>query len=190
MTLVLTGLANGFRVEADKTVDSLGCRPLPRQGGRHRSVRRVVAVRAGRTPESPGARSRCAVPLAYGSATTARSRVRRAMSTCSARRRTDPGMPRYPRADHRRIRDEVAVSSTMRQGHRRRGRDRLAHLRIVGIVDNSTALANLPNVFLTTEGAQQLVSRGQPLVASIGVPGTLEAGAPRISHVGRNRRRR
>ena len=47
-------------------------------------------------------------------------------------------------------------------------------LRIVGIVENSTALANLPNIFLTTEGAQQLVYGGQPLVASIGIRGTLD----------------
>ena len=49
-------------------------------------------------------------------------------------------------------------------------------LRIVGIVENSTALANLPNVFLTTQGAQQLVYGGQPLVSSIGqLPEWLEA---------------
>ena len=51
-------------------------------------------------------------------------------------------------------------------------------LRIVGIVENSTALANLPNIFLTTEGAQQLVYGGQPLVASIGIRGTLEQVPP------------
>ena len=51
-------------------------------------------------------------------------------------------------------------------------------LRIVGIVENSTALANLPNIFLTTEGAQQLVYGGQPLVASIGIRGTLDQVPP------------
>jgi putative ABC transport system permease protein len=40
-------------------------------------------------------------------------------------------------------------------------------------VENSTALANLPNVFLTTQGAQQLVYGGQPLAASIGIRGSL-----------------
>ena len=45
-------------------------------------------------------------------------------------------------------------------------------LRIVGIVPNSTALAKLPNIFLTTEGAQQLAYNGQPMVTSIGINGT------------------
>ena len=68
--------------------------------------------------------------------------------------------------------DEVAVSSTL---GRHIGDDveiASRSLRIVGIVENSTALANLPNVFLTTQGAQQLVYGGQPLVASIGIRGT------------------
>ena len=70
--------------------------------------------------------------------------------------------------------DEVAVSSTL---GRQIGDDveiASRRLHIVGIVENSTALANLPNVFLTTQGAQQLVYGGEPLVASIGIRGTLE----------------
>ncbi|OOK75962.1 putative glutamine-transport transmembrane protein ABC transporter [Mycobacterium kansasii] len=65
----------------------------------------------------------------------------------------------------------MAVSSTL---GRRLG-DTLqvgAHtLRIVGIVPNSTALAKIPNIFLTTEGLQQLAYNGQPMVTSIGVDG-------------------
>jgi putative ABC transport system permease protein len=45
-------------------------------------------------------------------------------------------------------------------------------LRIVGIVPNSTALAKTPNLFLTTEGLQQLAYNGQPMVTSIGIVGT------------------
>ena len=44
-------------------------------------------------------------------------------------------------------------------------------LRIVGIVRNSTALAKTPNIFLTTEGLQQLAYNGQPMVTSIGIVG-------------------
>ena len=46
MTLVLTGLANGFRVEAeqDRRCARRGC--VPRQGRRVRPVRRGDAVRA------------------------------------------------------------------------------------------------------------------------------------------------
>ncbi|HZC08626.1 MAG TPA: ABC transporter permease, partial [Mycobacterium sp.] len=68
--------------------------------------------------------------------------------------------------------DEVAVSSTL---GRHLGDDLQvgAHtLRIVGIVPNSTALAKTPNIFLTTEGLQQLAYNGQPMVTSIGIVGT------------------
>jgi putative ABC transport system permease protein len=69
--------------------------------------------------------------------------------------------------------DEVVVSSTLGRQIGDEVEIASRNLRIVGIVDNSTALANLPNVFLTTQGAQQLVYGGQPLVASIGMRGSL-----------------
>jgi putative ABC transport system permease protein len=83
--------------------------------------------------------------------------------------------------------DEVAVSSTLGRHVGDEIEIASRKLRIVGIVENSTALANLPNVFLTTEGAQQLVYGGQQLVASIGVRGTvtsLPAGYAAIDRAG------
>ena len=47
-------------------------------------------------------------------------------------------------------------------------------MQIVGIVDDSTALAGQPNVFLTVDGAQQMGYSGQPIVSSVGVLGTPE----------------
>ena len=44
---------------------------------------------------------------------------------------------------------------------------------IVGIVNNSTALAKTPNLFVTTVGIQQSEFGGQPLISSIGIRGTL-----------------
>jgi putative ABC transport system permease protein len=44
-------------------------------------------------------------------------------------------------------------------------------MRIVGIVEDSTALAGQPNVFLTVPGAQLDGFSGQPIVSSIGVHG-------------------
>ena len=69
--------------------------------------------------------------------------------------------------------DEVAVSSTLERNEGEDIQIASRRLRIVGIVENSTALANLPNIFLTTEGAQQLVYGGNR-VASIGIRGTLD----------------
>jgi len=44
-------------------------------------------------------------------------------------------------------------------------------MRIVGIVEDSTALAGQPNVFLTVPGAQLVGYSGQPIVSSIGIHG-------------------
>jgi putative ABC transport system permease protein len=67
--------------------------------------------------------------------------------------------------------DEVAVSSTP---GRHAGDDLQVGartLRIVGIVPDSTALAKMPNIFLTTGGLQQLAYNGQPMITSIGIVG-------------------
>ena len=55
-------------------------------------------------------------------------------------------------------------------------------MQIVGIVDDSTALAGQPNVFLTVEGAQQMGYSGQPIVTSVGIRGTPARGTRRLSH--------
>src|SRR6202008_3298729 len=83
-----------------------------------------------------------------------------------------PGMPVVSQGEAPSTPDEVAVSSTL---DKHLGEDLQvgAHtLRIVGIVPNSTALAKMPNIFLTTEGLQQLAYNGQPMITSIGVIGT------------------
>jgi putative ABC transport system permease protein len=113
-----------------------------------------------------------AVPLAYAGGTATLGDATRNVDIFGAPER-GPGMPTVSEGRPPSTPDEVAVSSTL---GRHIGDDveiASRRLRIVGIVDNSTALANLPNVFLTTQGAQQLVYGGQPLVASIGIRGTL-----------------
>ena len=74
-----------------------------------------------------------------------------------------PGMPAVSEGRAPSNPDEVAVSSTLGRGIGDDIEIASRRLRIVGIVENSTALANLPNIFLTTEGAQQLVYGGEPL---------------------------
>jgi putative ABC transport system permease protein len=81
---------------------------------------------------------------------------------------------------------EVAVSSTLERNEGEDIQIASRRLRIVGIVENSTALANLPNIFLTTQGAQQLVYGGQPLVASIGIRGTLDQVPPGYKAIDRD----
>ena len=67
---------------------------------------------------------------------------------------------------------EVAVSSTL--GHHVGDEIQIGvrTMQVVGIVPNSTSLAKMPNVFLTTQGVQQLAYNGQPIVTSIAIQGT------------------
>ena len=174
MTLVLTGLANGFQVEAWKTVDSLGVDVFVVKAGASGpfvGATPFAPVDLRRIAASPGVVA--AAPLAYAGGTVTLGHTTRNADLFGAPER-GPGMPAVSEGTPPSTPDEVAVSSTL---GRHVGDDvQIAsrRLRIVGIVENSTALANLPNIFLTTEGAQQLVYGGQPLVASIGIRGTLD----------------
>jgi putative ABC transport system permease protein len=114
-----------------------------------------------------------AVPLVYAGGTATLGDATRNVDIFGAPER-GPGMPTMTEGRPPSTPDEVAVSSTL---ERKIGDDveiASRRLRIVGIVENSTALANLPNVFLTTQGAQQLVYGGGSLVSSIGIRGNLE----------------
>jgi putative ABC transport system permease protein len=173
MTLALTGLANGFRVEAEKTVDSLGVDLFLVKAG-------ASGPFVGATPFAPLDLRRiaatpgvvAAVPLAYAGGTATLGDTTRNVDIFGAPER-GPGMPAVSQGRPPSTPGEVAASSTL---GRQIGDDveiASRRLHIVGIVENSTALANLPNVFLTTEGAQQLVYGGEQLVASIGIRGTL-----------------
>jgi putative ABC transport system permease protein len=173
MTLVLTGLANGFRVEAERTVDSLGVDVFLVKAG-------ASGPFVGATPFAPVDLQRiaaiagvtAAAPLAYAGGTITQGDSTRNADLFGAPER-GPGMPALSQGRPPSTPDEVAVSSTLGRHVGDEVEIASRRLRIVGIVDNSTALANLPNVFLTTAGAQQLVYGGQQLVASIGIRGTL-----------------
>src|SRR3954452_14544022 len=93
MTLVLTGLANGFRVEAEKTVNSLGVDVFLVKAG-------ASGPFVGATPFAPVDLPRIAaapavvapVPLAYGGGTATRGDRTRSLDLLCARERC-PGMP-------------------------------------------------------------------------------------------------
>ena len=173
MTLVLTGLANGFRVEAEKTVDSLGVDVfLVKAGasGPFVGATPFAPVDLERITSAPGVVA--AAPLAYAGGTATLGDATRNVDIFGGPER-GPGMPAVSQGRSPSTPDEVAVSSTL---GRQIGDDveiASRRLHIVGVVENSTALANLPNVFLTTQDAQQLVYGGEQLIASIGIRGTL-----------------
>jgi putative ABC transport system permease protein len=174
MTLVLTGLANGFRVEAEKTVDALGVDSfLVKQGasGPFVGATPFAPTELARIAASPGVTA--AAPLTYAGGTVTAGDSTRNADLFGAPER-GPGMPVMSEGRAPTTPDEVAVSSTV---GRKIGDDieiASRRLRIVGIVHNSTALANLPNIFFTTAGAQQVVYGGQQLIASIGIKGKLD----------------
>lgn len=167
MTLVLTGLAYGFKVEATRTVDSLGLDGFLVKTGATGPFLGSAAFPATKL-QVPGAD--VAVPLVYGSATTPDNGSARSVNIFGAPER-GPGMPamqggRPPAEAH-----EAAVSSTMRRAIGDTVEVGGRNLQITGIVDDSTALAGQPNVFLTVAGAQKLLFSGQSLISSIGVQG-------------------
>ena len=187
MTLVLTGLANGFRVEAEKTVDALGVDVFVVKAGASGpfvGATPFAPVELVRIAASPGVIA--AAPLTYAGGTVTQGDSTRNADLFGAPER-GPGMPVPSEGRAPTTPDEVLVSSTLGRHVGDEIEIASRKLRIVGIVENSTALANLPNVFLTTEGAQQLVYGGQQLVASIGVRGTitsLPAGYEAIDRAG------
>ena len=186
MTLVLTGLANGFRVEAEKTVDSLGVDMfLVKAGasGPFVGATPFAPVELRRIAAAPGVDA--AAPLAYAGGTATLGGSTRNVDIFGAPE-NGPGMPAVSEGRPPFSPDEVAVSSTLGRGVGDEVEIASRTLRIVGIVENSTALANLPNVFLTTQGAQQLVYGGEPLVASIGIRGTLEQVPPGFRAIDRD----
>ena len=172
MTLIMIGLANGFRVEAQRTVDSMGVDAFVVKSG-------AAGPFLGATPfaeaelsqvgASPGVEA--AAPLACAATTVREGSSRRTVTAFGAPEH-GPGMPRVSQGQAPSMPDEVAVSSTLG----RQVGDELGvgarTLRIVGIVPNSTALAKTPNIFLTTQGLQQLSYNGQPTITSIAIKGT------------------
>ena len=171
MTLVLTGLANGFRVEAQRTVDSLGVdRFVVKAGaaGPFLGATPFAQIDLARVAAEPGVAA--TAPLATAALAIVEGSATRNTTAFGAPEH-GPGMPVISQGEAPSTPGEVAVSSTLGR-HLGDGLQVGAHtLRIVGIVRNSTALAKTPNIFLTTEGLQQLAYNGQPMVTSIGIVG-------------------
>ncbi len=173
MTLVLTGLANGFfRVEATRTVDALGFgsylvktgAPGPFLGSSPFPAAQLQQVAKIRGPHRRGAAGLWQRYHARRRIGPQCQRVRRvAARPGNAADGVRPGAdPAY----------EMAVSSTMNRPVGARVEIGSKTMEVVGIVDDSTALAGQPNIFLTVEGAQQLLFSGQQLLSSIGMNGT------------------
>jgi putative ABC transport system permease protein len=172
MTLVLTGLANGFRVEAQRTVDSMDVDAfVVRAGaaGPFLGSTPFAQIDLARIAATPGIQA--AAPLATAAATIQEGTATRNTTAFGAPEH-GPGMPRPSQGRPPATPDEVEVSSTLGRNIGEDLQVGARTLHIVGIVPNSTALAKTPNIFLTTAGVQQLSYNGQPMITSIGIKGT------------------
>jgi putative ABC transport system permease protein len=171
MTLVLTGLSNGFRVEANDTVAALGFDAyIVRSGpaGPFVGSPPFPATEVGSVARLSGVTA--AAPLAFTTTTAPDGDSTRNVNVFGAPAR-GPGMPPVSTGRAPANADEAAVSSTLDSHVGDRLEMGSSSMKIVGIVDGSTALAGQPNVFLTVEGAQQVGYGGQPIVSSVGVLG-------------------
>jgi putative ABC transport system permease protein len=172
MTLVMTGLANGFHVEAQRTVNSMGLDGFVVKAGAagpFLGATPFAEVDVPRVAAESGVVA--AAPLATAAMTIKEGTATR-NSTAFGAPEHGPGMPGVSSGRAPSTPDEVAVSSTL---GRNIGEDLQVGaytLRIVGIVPNSTALAKTPNIFLTTQGLQRLAYNSQPMITSIGIVGT------------------
>lgn len=164
LTLVLTGLANGFRDEAERTVSALGFDSFLIPTGAAGPF-----LGASPFPEARVAQlGQAVVPLVYG-ATTVNDDGKRRNANVFGAPKGGPGVPTIVAGNAPSTPDEAAVSTTLGRGIGDDLEIGSRTVRIVGLVDDSTALAGQPNVFLTIAGAQQLIFGGQPLVSSMGV---------------------
>ncbi|CAM2745403.1 ABC transporter permease [Mycobacterium intermedium] len=172
MTLVLTGLANGFRVEARNTVDSMGVDLFVVKTGAAGPFLGSIPfpdTDLARVQADPGVAA--AAPLACLGTLMKDGSGTRNVTAFGAPER-GPGMPQVSEGRVPSAPDEVAASSTVGRKIGDKIEVGTHTLRIVGIVPNSTAMAKIPNIFLTTKGLQQLGYNGQPLITSIGIKGS------------------
>jgi putative ABC transport system permease protein len=172
MTLVLTGLANGFRVEARQTVDSLGVDSyLIKAGalGPFLGSTMFAAAEAQVVAGVPGVES--AIPLVFASAAMQDRGASQNVSVFGVPK-SGPGMPTMAAGRAPSNPGEIAISNTLGRAVGDEVEIGSRAMRIVGLVDKSTSLAGRVNVFLTVEGAQQALFSGQPLVSAVGLRGT------------------
>jgi len=172
MTLIMTGLANGFRVEAQRTVDSIGVDTFVIKAGAagpFLGATPFAQADLARVAASPGIVA--STPLACAPSTVKDGTSRRNVTAFGAPEH-GPGMPRITQGRAPSTPDEVAVSSTLERHVGDELQVGAYTLRIVGIVPNSTAMAKMPNIFLTTQGVQRLAYNGQPMISSIAIEGT------------------
>lgn len=172
LTLILTGLTHGFRVEAERVVDELGIDTYliktaavgPFMGSTRFPEAEVAGI-----AKLPGVEA--AYPVVYGNTIMQDQDSPQNLNVYGVSEKRMPPI-RSGRAPANA--GEVAMSTTLRRSIGDDVQVGPKKLRIVGLVGKSTTLAGQPNAFLTVDGAQQLMFGGQPVVSAIGLRGLPE----------------
>src|ERR1700722_17618434 len=141
MTLVLTGLANGFHVEAQRTVDAIGVDTFVVKAGAagpFLGATPFAETELPRVAAAPGVVS--AAPLACAPSTVKDGSSRRNVTAFGAPEH-GPGMPRVFQGRAPSTPDEVAVSSTLGRHVGEEIQVGVLTMQVVGVVPNSTSLA-------------------------------------------------
>ncbi|MFZ1163305.1 MAG: ABC transporter permease [Mycobacterium sp.] len=186
MTLILTALANGFRVEARQTVDSLGVDTyLIKAGavGPFLGAAMFPGAEAQAVSRVPGVES--AIPVIFAQEALQDRGSSQNVNIFGMPER-GPGMPTMAAGRGPSSPSEVAISTTLGRAVGDDVEIGSRVMRIVGLVGKSTALAGQANAFLTLEGAQQVLFSGQPLVSAVGLRGTAAAIPDGYRIVGRD----
>jgi putative ABC transport system permease protein len=171
LTLILTGLTEGFRVEAEHVVDSLGIDTYVVQTGAvgpFMGSSRFAEEKTKVVAPLPGVE--LAIPVVYGNTILQDRRSPQNVNVYGVPEH-GLGMPPIAAGQVPSNSGEVAMSTTLGRSIGDEVEIGAEKLRIVGLVDNSTTLAGQANAFLTVAGAQRLMFSGQPVVSAIGVRG-------------------
>lgn len=179
LTLVITGVSTGFLTEANRTVDEMGASVWVVGKGADGPFLGSAPFSAARVSEVAGLPGVVrAVDTVYTHRDVVKGPIDTPVNVFGAPTGT-LGMPVMSSGRSPTRVDQIAISTKLK-GYRIGSNLLLAGHRftVVGTVDDSTALAGTPNVFLTLAGAQQVAFAGLPVVSAIAVRGTLPARLP------------
>jgi putative ABC transport system permease protein len=179
LTLVLSGLSHGFDTEVGRTVAELHVGGWVVGQGASGPFLGAVAIPANRSQQVaaiPGIRR--AGPTVFTVEVVNVGGTTKNVNVFGAAP-GGPGLPATVTGRPPAAAGEIAISTTL-EGYRIGDRLVLAGhpFTVVGKVPSSTALAGVPNVFLTVADAQAVAFAGQPVATAIAYQGAIQGPLP------------
>ncbi len=170
LTLILTGLTHGFRVEAERVVASLGIDTYLIEAGAvgpFMGSSRFAEGETGVVAKISGVES--VIPVVYGNTILQDRSAPLNVNVYGVPARAMPDIAKGKAPSNS---DEVAVSTTLGRSIGDDLEVGAEKVHVVGLVEKSTTLAGQPNTFLTVAGAQRVMFSGQHVVSAVGLRGT------------------